>query len=419
MNPITLNSKNFSKFSKRLQKILEARFEQKITYAEIQEMFSQALGAENLHEMQQMFKKMELQTNTDVNVSLEKPWTSIVPSEPGVYQWRKEPGAEIHNFDVWYKKYGVLTDLCRRCWTLTDFDFIDRNEGQWRQVDQVETASKMNEDVFFNQMCELIKKIPLASVTLHLDKYSKDSPVSRYLLNVNNEVVDLFANEPSQLRWIEKHMTQKHALDNIQSLVNLIEKNSPLIARLVLITEELTVTQNEAFIAGQYDEFISLFSVQRFSKENEANTSHGKPIRGVINKEILSMNLEQKNQMQVALLNEFQKIIQGSIFQSIELVYHEKEANKKPVLKELLLDWRYDKFNLFSSNKDSQHFEARGRSTWTKNDNVVYEKMVDFLNIYLPSIVACYDDVSNRILVTQNEIVKNSSQINQKSPKLK
>lgn len=52
---ITLN--NFNRFSKRLQKLLTHKFEQPIGYSETQEMLSQTLGVENLHEMQQALKK--------------------------------------------------------------------------------------------------------------------------------------------------------------------------------------------------------------------------------------------------------------------------------------------------------------------------------------------------------------------------
>jgi hypothetical protein len=64
---ITLN--NFNRFSKRLQKILTHKFEQPIGYSETQEMLSQTLGVENLHEMQQALKKQSQEVVSQAPVS--------------------------------------------------------------------------------------------------------------------------------------------------------------------------------------------------------------------------------------------------------------------------------------------------------------------------------------------------------------
>jgi hypothetical protein len=77
---ITLN--NFNRFSKRLQKILTHKFEQPIGYSETQEMLSQTLGVENLHEMQQALKKTEHDNikNMSVSQSIEQMKDSFIES---------------------------------------------------------------------------------------------------------------------------------------------------------------------------------------------------------------------------------------------------------------------------------------------------------------------------------------------------
>lgn len=64
---ITLN--NFNRFSKRLQKILTHKFEQPVGYSETQDMLSQTLGLENLHEMQQALKKQSQEAVLQPSVS--------------------------------------------------------------------------------------------------------------------------------------------------------------------------------------------------------------------------------------------------------------------------------------------------------------------------------------------------------------
>jgi addiction module HigA family antidote len=73
---------------------------------------------------------------TVVSLKLTKDvgWIQEVPKVPGHYEWRKSKGKPVHKFEVFHQQYGTLTDTCYRCWTLTDFDFIKRKEGEWRRV---------------------------------------------------------------------------------------------------------------------------------------------------------------------------------------------------------------------------------------------------------------------------------------------
>ena len=62
-------------------------------------------------------------------------WTRRVPMAAGEYQWRDSEGAKIHNFTVGIISYkGIVLDTFKRCYTLTDFDFIDEGKGEWRWV---------------------------------------------------------------------------------------------------------------------------------------------------------------------------------------------------------------------------------------------------------------------------------------------
>lgn len=60
-------------------------------------------------------------------------WTPKVPKEPGEYEWREGPGKPVHDFIVRQEPYGDQMDTVYTCYSLTDFGFIDREEGQWRR----------------------------------------------------------------------------------------------------------------------------------------------------------------------------------------------------------------------------------------------------------------------------------------------
>lgn len=83
MSAIIINEKNFTKFSKRLQKLLKNHQKEinQLSYLETQELLSQVLGKENLHEMKSLLKEKKTSINflavSNQKTLLSEKWDNI------------------------------------------------------------------------------------------------------------------------------------------------------------------------------------------------------------------------------------------------------------------------------------------------------------------------------------------------------
>lgn len=69
-----------------------------------------------------------------VCTSLSELWLTGVPNVAGHYLWREKDGSQEHRVEVFFEAYGERTSRVVRCYSKTDFSFVDDGRGQWCRI---------------------------------------------------------------------------------------------------------------------------------------------------------------------------------------------------------------------------------------------------------------------------------------------